>query len=321
MERALQILQIPPELQQRVCLDQKIGVFSNKIYGFHVGTYRCRCMSIQSEKPAVWDVELSRKDLNGGGKIHIYKSSPMWFCMVSLWTFFWVVHVFWGGLQLRLRVPPLQKGLSILEICLRSTTHRITNSIIGWWLVVRLSMHLFQKFEHDVEVRWRRWSEHYLNFNRKGILFEENSISKKESFQSFYVTSWFNVEVSFFCSSVSIWQIMVDTSTEGLQLVVRKEELEQSTGEHSPGVSLPGNSGLLSTFQDIRCFYHWNCSLDELEKWCGNCQNDSSSLWVLYLCCDRNKDPNYIIAVVNVLEDRTCCLSGASTRNFLQSSF
>ena len=154
-------------------------------------------------------------------------------------------------------------------------------------------MHLFQKFEHDVEVRWRRWSEHYLNSNRKGILFEESSISKKESFQSFYasflgmniVTSWFNVEVSFFLVlRFSYGKYPVDTSTEGLQLVVRKEELEQSTGEHSPGVSLPGNSGLLSTFQDIRCFYHWNCSLDDLEKWCGNCRNDGSSLRVLYVC-------------------------------------
>lgn len=116
-----------------------------------------------------------------------------------------------------------------------------------------------------------------------------------------------------FCSSVFIWQIpRWHLDVPGLQLVVRKEELEQSTGEHSPGVSLPGNSGLLSTFQDIRCFYHWNCSLDDLKKWCGNCQNDSSSLWVLYLCCDRNKDPNYIIAVVNVLEDSKSCLSGAS---------
>ncbi len=99
-----------------------------------------------------------------------------------------------------------------------------------------------------------------------------------------------------FCSTV-FW-------TEGLQLFVRKEELEQSIGEHSPGVSLPGNSGLLSTFQDIRCFYHWNGSLDDLKKWCGNWLNASSSLWVLYLFSDRNKDPNYIIAVVNVLEDR-----------------
>ena len=107
----------------------------------------------------------------------------------------------------------------------------------------------------------------------------------------------------FFVLRFSYGKYPVDTSTEGLQLVVREEELEQSTGEHSPGVSLPGNSGLLSTFQDIRCFYHWNCSLDDLKKWCGNCRSDGSSLCVLYVCCDRNKDPNYIIAVVNVLED------------------
>lgn len=150
-------------------------------------------------------------------------------------------------------------------------------------------------------------------------LFEESSISKNPSnlfMPAFYVTSWFNVEVSFFWFfGFHMANTPLTPRREGLQLVVRKEELEQSTGEHSPGVSLPGNSGLLSTFQDICCFYHWNCSLDELVKWCGNCRNDGSSLWVLYLCCDRNKDPNYIIAVVNVLEDRKICLSGASTRN------
>ena len=81
-------------------------------------------------------------------------------------------------------------------------------------------------------------------FQSKGhFVWRETSISKKESFQSFYVTSWFNVEVSFFCSSVSIWQIMVDTSTEGLQLVVRKEELEQSTGEHLSWCISTGKQG------------------------------------------------------------------------------
>lgn len=291
---------------------------------FHLGTYRCRCMSIQqSEKPAVWDVELSQKDLNGGGKIHIYKSSPMWFCMVSLRTLFWLFMFFWGASASPKRNPLSKKDYQFWKFAYAQypPDNPIQSLVDGWWwgsacISSRSSNMTWRCDGGDKEDNIQIPIERAFCLKRvpsqKRILPIFLCQLSRNEYYDLMIECW---SERGFVLRFSYGKYPVDTSTEGLQLVVREEELEQSTGEHSPGVSLPGNSGLLSTFQDIRCFYHWNCSLDELEKWCGNCRNDSSSLWVLYLCCDRNKDPNYIIAVVNVLEDRKICLSGASTRN------
>ena len=114
--------------------------------------------------------------------------------------FFGCSRFFW---ELRLRVPPLQKGLSILEICLRSKTHRITQ--FNHWLMAG------GEAQHASlpEVRtWRGGAMEEMKrtlskFQSKGHFVWREFHLKKESFQSFYasflgmniVTSWLNVEV------------------------------------------------------------------------------------------------------------------------------